>query len=79
MCKSSKSKLSKEIIPSFLQKSKQINRLNLQKSKQINCKDMIGVVFFRRKFYDVIVMICSTLLESYAPLRIAILRTDDAT
>ena len=79
MCKSSKSKLSKEIIPPFLQKSKQINCLNLQKSKQINCKDMIGVVFFRRKFYDIIVMICSTLLDAYAPLRLTILCTDDAT
>lgn len=78
MCESSKSKLSKEINPPFLQKSKQINCLNLQKSKQINCEDMIGAVFFRRKFYDIIVLICSTLLDVYAPLRIAILRTDDA-
>ena len=79
MCKSSKSKLSKEINPPFLQKSKQIKRLNLQKSKQINCRDMIGAVFFRRKFYDVIVMICSTLLDVYASLRLTILRTDNAT
>ena len=62
MCKSSKSKLSKEIIPPFLQKSKQINCLNLQKSKQINCRDMIGAVFFRLKFYDIRTIIRSTLL-----------------
>lgn len=39
---------------------------------------MIGTVFFRRKFYDVIVMIRSTLLDAYASLRLTILRTDDA-